>query len=88
MVGFLLSGRVVSTCMLLLRFRRVAQKEGDHTFEPYYNGALLAFNTGDFQEAFDLCTKVGALQDDARQLCPSCPHPHCHRDGTRERVCL
>ena len=28
---------------------RVAQKEGDHTFEPYFNGALMAFKAGDFQ---------------------------------------
>jgi tetratricopeptide repeat protein 8 len=39
-------------------FFRVGQKEGDHTFEPYFNGALLAFKLGDFAEAFDLCAKA------------------------------
>lgn len=38
-------------------FFRVGQKEGDHTFEPYFNGALLAFKLGDFQESFDLASK-------------------------------
>jgi tetratricopeptide repeat protein 8 len=36
----------------------VGQKEGDHTFEPYFNGALLAFKSGDFQDSFDLVTKA------------------------------
>ena len=27
----------------------MGQKESDHTFETYYNGALLAFKLGDFQ---------------------------------------
>lgn len=36
----------------------MGQKEGDHTFEPYYNGALLAFKLGDFQESFDLVQKA------------------------------
>ncbi|GAX76630.1 hypothetical protein CEUSTIGMA_g4076.t1 [Chlamydomonas eustigma] len=39
-------------------FFRVGQKEGDHTFEPYFNGALLAFKSGDFQDSFDLVTKA------------------------------
>lgn len=36
----------------------MGQREGDHTFEPYYNGALLAFKLGDFQESFDLANKA------------------------------
>jgi hypothetical protein len=33
---------------------RSAVSGGAHAFEPLYNGALLAFKLGDFQEAFDL----------------------------------
>ena len=36
----------------------MAQKEGDHTFEPYFNGALMAFKAGDFQDSFDLVSKA------------------------------
>lgn len=31
-----------------------AQKMSDHLFEPFYNGALLCFNKGEFQESFEL----------------------------------
>lgn len=33
---------------------RGAQKAGSHAFEPFFNGALLAFKAGDFQEAAEL----------------------------------
>jgi tetratricopeptide repeat protein 8 len=41
-----------------LSFFRVGQKEGDHTFEPFYNGALLAYRSGDYQESFNLVNKA------------------------------
>ena len=35
-----------------------------HLFEPFFNGALLAFKLGDFQESFELCTKsLDAYED-------------------------
>ena len=51
LLSFLVTTLALSPC-------RVGQKEGDHTFEPYFNGALLAFKTGDFQESFDLVSKA------------------------------
>ncbi|KOO34701.1 trp protein for ciliary function [Chrysochromulina tobinii] len=41
---------------------RVVQGMASHLFEPFFNGALLAYKLGDFQEAFELATK-------ALQLC-------------------
>ena len=41
---------------------RVVQGMAMHLFEPFFNGALLAYKLGDFQEAFELATK-------ALQLC-------------------
>ena len=32
-----------------------------HMFEPFFNGALLAYKLGDFQESFELATKALAL---------------------------
>ncbi len=43
--------------VIYLLLYRVSQKEGDHTFEPFFNGALLAFKLGDFQESFNLVNK-------------------------------
>jgi len=37
---------------------RTVQSMAPHLFEPFFNGALLAFKLGDFQEAFDLATKA------------------------------
>lgn len=38
------------------------QNLAPHLFEPFFNGALLAYKLGDFQESFDLASKVrGAL---------------------------
>lgn len=35
-----------------------------HMFEPFFNGALLAFKLGDFQEAHDLASKaIGAFPE-------------------------
>jgi hypothetical protein len=33
-------------------------------FEPFFNGALLAYKLGDFQESFDLATKALAICPD------------------------
>ena len=34
-----------------------ASRLAPHMFEPYFNGALLAFKLGDFQESFELVSK-------------------------------
>ena len=38
-----------------------AQSLAPHMFEPFFNGALLAYKLGDFQESFDLASKALAL---------------------------
>ena len=35
-----------------------AQELAPHMFEPFFNGALLAFKLGDFQEAYTLANKA------------------------------
>ena len=37
---------------------RAVQQMAPHMFEPFFNGALLAYKLGDFQESFDLATKA------------------------------
>ena len=37
------------------------QGKAPHMFEPFFNGALLAYKLGDFQESFELATKALAL---------------------------
>ena len=37
---------------------RTVQNIAPHMFEPFFNGALLAYKLGDFQEAYDLASKV------------------------------
>lgn len=46
--------------MFFTSFRacRTAQQAGGHTYEACYNGALLAFKLGDFQESFELVTRA------------------------------
>ena len=39
------------------------QQLAPHMFEPFFNGALLAYKLGDFQESFELATKALALCD-------------------------
>jgi len=41
-------------------FREV-QTSAPHMFEPFFNGALLAYKLGDFQESFELSTKALGL---------------------------
>lgn len=41
-----------------------AQKAADYLFEPWYNGALLAFKCGDFQEAYVQVSKALAIFPD------------------------
>jgi hypothetical protein len=56
------SMRFMSSSFALLRcMPRSAVAGGAHAFEPLYNGALLAFKLGDFQEAFDLVGEGGGL---------------------------
>jgi tetratricopeptide repeat protein 8 len=38
-----------------------AQQAAGHLFEPFYNGALLAFKSGDFQEAYQQVNKALAI---------------------------
>ena len=40
---------------------RTVQEMAPHMFEPFFNGALLAYKLGDFQESFELATKALAL---------------------------
>ena len=40
---------------------RAVQSMAPHMFEPFFNGALLAYKLGDFQESFDLASKALAL---------------------------
>ena len=37
---------------------RTVQSIAPHMFEPFFNGALLAYKLGDFQEAYDLASKA------------------------------
>jgi tetratricopeptide repeat protein 8 len=37
---------------------RAVQEMAPHMFEPFFNGALLAYKLGDFQESFELATKA------------------------------
>jgi tetratricopeptide repeat protein 8 len=37
---------------------KTGQRAGEHVFELFYNGALLAFKTGEFQESFDLAKRA------------------------------
>lgn len=37
---------------------RTAQTHAPQMYEPFYNGALLAYNLGEFQEAFELAQKA------------------------------
>ncbi|KAL1528340.1 hypothetical protein AB1Y20_009694 [Prymnesium parvum] len=37
---------------------RTVQNLAPHLFEPFFNGALLAYKLGDFQESFDLASKA------------------------------
>ena len=40
---------------------RAVQAMAPHMFEPFFNGALLAYKLGDFQESFELASKALAL---------------------------
>ena len=40
---------------------RAVQTMAPHMFEPFFNGALLAYKLGDFQESFELASKALAL---------------------------
>ena len=37
---------------------QAAQTHAPQMYEPFYNGALLAYNLGEFQEAFELAQKA------------------------------
>eukprot|EP00708_Paratrimastix_pyriformis_P002694 GAFH01001446.1.p1 GENE.GAFH01001446.1~~GAFH01001446.1.p1 ORF type:complete len:500 (+),score=205.90 GAFH01001446.1:113-1612(+) len=50
---------------------RTAMRLTEHMFEPYYNGALLAFKVGEFQESFKLVEKalqIDPLHPDSQEL--------------------
>ena len=40
---------------------RAVQDMAPHMFEPFFNGALLAYKLGDFQESYELANKALAL---------------------------
>ena len=57
-------------------FRQV-QTMAPHMFEPFFNGALLAYKLGDFQESFELATKALKLNEghhDSMELLKQCVH--------------
>eukprot|EP00357_Protocruzia_adherens_P005949 CAMPEP_0114976674 /NCGR_PEP_ID=MMETSP0216-20121206/2806_1 /TAXON_ID=223996 /ORGANISM="Protocruzia adherens, Strain Boccale" /LENGTH=501 /DNA_ID=CAMNT_0002337633 /DNA_START=38 /DNA_END=1543 /DNA_ORIENTATION=- len=49
----------------------------DYLFEPYYNGSLLAYKTGDFQDGYQLCKKsIGIYEEhvDSQELLKNLEH--------------
>ncbi len=46
------------------RWRRSAQQAGAHAFEPFYNGALLAFKVGNFQDSWEQVSRALELYPD------------------------
>ena len=54
---------------------RAVQTMAPHMFEPFFNGALLAYKLGDFQESFELATKALSLCEghhDSLELLKQC----------------
>lgn len=37
---------------------QTCQRLAPHMYEPFYNGAILAYKLGDFEESYDLVTKA------------------------------